>query len=557
MRISIILAVFILRYLGIFNESAGAAEILACLSSSGRSHHIIQTTILEELARHGHNLTVLSTLPVHKKDLPANYHHIYLELDDIQDWAKLRQRMLVNDSKSDLDQFRRIPTLVKMSIRRSKLMLDHEIVQNMMKSNQHFDLFVLGYNMNEMMLGLAGHFRVPSVLITTLPAIRLLRDIVGNPTAVSNAPAFGAAQDMNGRLNCFKRLKMFFEYTIEFIVTKYVDKFMMERAYYEYFNESYPTYDEVKKNVSLVFLNSHFSQGRIRPYLPALVEIGGVHIGDVSPLRKVQIYTLERNISFIYEKKKFKLQDIQEVFDSSNEHGVILFSFGGNIKSADINSEKVRMFIRIFSRLKQNIIWKWENDKIPDASSKNIFYFKWVPQIDILAQPQIKFFISHCGAGGIYEAKYYGVPILGFPIYGDQLSNGRHVSGGGWGLTLNIDTMTEIELEHGVEQLLTNQTYKANAMHLSQLFRDRPMAPLQTAIYWIEYVIRYDGAKHMQSNAVHLNFFEANSLDIITLLIIFLYVASKVIRRGFWILLKHRTLVVISISIIVYFIFIY
>lgn len=150
-------------------------------------------------------------------------------------------------------------------------------------------------------------------------------------------------------------------------------------------------------------------------------------------------------------------------------------------------------------------------------------------QIDILAQPQIKFFISHCGAGATYEAKYYGVSILGSPIYGDQLINGRHVSDAGWSLTVNIDTMTEIDLEQGVEQLLTNRTYKANVKHLTQLFRDRPMTPLQTAIHICIGPNIYDGAKHMQSNAVHLNFFEANSIDIIA----FLYVASKVIHIPF------------------------
>lgn len=303
MWIRIILTVFISHYLGLFNESAEAAEILACLSSSGRSHHIIQTTILEDLARRGHNLTVLSTLPVHKKDLPANYHHIYLKLEDIDDWARLRQTMLLNDSRGELDQIRRIPKVLRMAIRRSKLIIDHELVRNIMNSNQRFDLFIMGYNVNEMMLGLAGHFRVPSVLITTLPAIRTLRDLVGNPAAISNAAAFLGTQNINGRLGFFTRLQMFFEYTIELIVSKCVDKFMMEPAYYEYFNESYPTYDEVKKNVSLVFLNSHFSEGTIRPHVPALVEIGGIHIGNVNPLQKVKIYIRNKKIHLFTRKK--------------------------------------------------------------------------------------------------------------------------------------------------------------------------------------------------------------------------------------------------------------
>lgn len=37
------------------------ANILALLSSASRSHHIFQTTILEELANRGHNVTFPKT----------------------------------------------------------------------------------------------------------------------------------------------------------------------------------------------------------------------------------------------------------------------------------------------------------------------------------------------------------------------------------------------------------------------------------------------------------------------------------------------------------------
>lgn len=38
-----------------------AANILACLSSPSQSHHIIETTVLEDLANRGHNVSTFFT----------------------------------------------------------------------------------------------------------------------------------------------------------------------------------------------------------------------------------------------------------------------------------------------------------------------------------------------------------------------------------------------------------------------------------------------------------------------------------------------------------------
>lgn len=48
---------FILLGLIGFWVGIDGANILACISSASRSHHIIETTILEELANRGHNVS--------------------------------------------------------------------------------------------------------------------------------------------------------------------------------------------------------------------------------------------------------------------------------------------------------------------------------------------------------------------------------------------------------------------------------------------------------------------------------------------------------------------
>lgn len=44
---------------------------------------------------------------------------------------------------------------------------------------------------------------------------------------------------------------------------------------------------------------------------------------------------------------------------------------------------------------------------------------------------------------------------------------------------------------------------------------DRPLNPLDTAVYWVEYVLRHAGAPHLQSAAVHLSWFQRSLLDVV------------------------------------------
>lgn len=136
----------------------------------------------------------------------------------------------------------------------------------------------------------------------------------------------------------------------------------------------------------------------------------------------------------------------------------------------------------------------------------------------------------------------------------DQLPNAKQIESQGWAVVLNYDHLNETVLSNGIHEMLNNSSYKLSAQKRSRLFRDRPMSPLQTAVYWIEYVIRHDGAKHMQSAAVNLNFFQQNSLDILLVVFVGLYIFYKVTVAILRFVLKYRPLLIVLFSIIAYFI---
>ena len=49
--------------------------------------------------------------------------------------------------------------------------------------------------------------------------------------------------------------------------------------------------------------------------------------------------------------------------------------------------------------------------------------------------------------------------------------------------------------------------YKENMMKLSRIHHDQPMRPLDTAVFWIEFVMRNKGAKHLRVQAHNLTWY--------------------------------------------------
>lgn len=54
----------------------------------------------------------------------------------------------------------------------------------------------------------------------------------------------------------------------------------------------------------------------------------------------------------------------------------------------------------------------------------------------------------------------------------------------------------------------------------SEIFRDRPMSPLDTAIYWCEYILRHGVAPHLRSPGADMPVYQYLVLDVIAFTVI-------------------------------------
>lgn len=222
------------------------------------------------------------------------------------------------------------------------------------------------------------------------------------------------------------------------------------------------------------------------------------------------------------------MQRIQEWLDTA-KNGVVYFSLGSNVKSTEISAGKLNAILRVFGRLKQRVLWKFEDDNLPGKPA-NVMIEKWLPQDDVLAHKNTILFISHCGKGGMNEARYHGVPILGIPIFADQPTNMAEIVSEGWGVPLQYSDLSEATFEAALNEALTNPTYSEVVKKEALLFRDRPQHPLDTAIFWVEYVIRHKGAKHMQSPAAYLPWYQYHSVDVIAFYLIVFWIVFQLVK---------------------------
>ncbi|KAB0793748.1 hypothetical protein PPYR_13368 [Photinus pyralis] len=222
-----------------------------------------------------------------------------------------------------------------------------------------------------------------------------------------------------------------------------------------------------------------------------MIEIGGFHLNTPKELPR----------------------DLQNYLDEA-ENGVIYFSMGSNLRGNDMEESKRNAIIKVFSQLKQRVLWKWDNDTLP-RQPDNVKLGKWFPQQDILAHPNIKLFVTHGGLLSVIEAIYHGVPVVGIPVFGDQEMNMAVAEADGYGKLLRFSDLTEETFRTALTEVLNNDRYRENAIRRSRIMHDQPMKPLDKAMYWIEYVLRHNGAPHLRTSALNLRWFQVLCLDVV------------------------------------------
>ncbi|GFR40280.1 hypothetical protein Agub_g439 [Astrephomene gubernaculifera] len=126
----------------------------------------------------------------------------------------------------------------------------------------------------------------------------------------------------------------------------------------------------------------------------------------------------------------------------------------------------------------------------PPSPSARLLLLDWAPQNDLLGQPGLALFVSHCGINGVNEAVFHGVPVLCIPSVADQPINAAMVVSYGNGRALDLARLNAADGEAVVRQevleILGNDSYRLTSRLLSARMRSHPLPPVLRAAHWVE-----------------------------------------------------------------------
>ncbi|XP_031433650.1 UDP-glucuronosyltransferase 2B15-like [Clupea harengus] len=333
-----------------------------------------------------------------------------------------------------------------------------------------------------------------------VPFILTLRFTFGNamerqcgqlPTPPSYVPGIGF--EYTDQMDFAQRLKNFLFYLSQDILLHVMVKIKWDPFYTELAGKPTELCDVLSK-ADIWLIRTYWDFEYPRPLLPNFKFVGGLHCKPAKPLP----------------------EDMEEFVQSSGDDGIVVFSLGSMIKN--LTMERANTIASALGQIPQKVVWRYSGVK-PETLAPNTRLYDWLPQNDLLGHPKTKAFITHGGTNGLYEAIYHGVPMVGIPLFADQPDNLSHMKTKGAAVSLDFNKMESKDLVEALNTVINDPSYKESIMRLSRIHHDQPMKPLDEAVFWIEFVMRNKGAKHLRVQAHNLSWYQYHCLDVFTFLL--------------------------------------
>ncbi|CAB0035861.1 unnamed protein product [Trichogramma brassicae] len=488
-------------------------RILGIFPLQGKSHFVMSEALMKGLSAKGHQVDVYGHFPL-KKPIP-NYTDYSL--------AGTLPAFANNMTYEFMESFsKRISMKQMLEIVGEPIcdLLNLPIFQKLLKDPPKYDLVIVEIFMFNCYLGWGPYLKVPMIAVSTTTLFDWMNEALGNPWNLAAEPS--SFSQSIPPMSFLERVDNFL--FSNYLTLMYNYHMRVQDKYIEgAFGKGHPNAVDAMREISLVLINYNQALNGIKAFTPGVVPVAGLHITD----------------------REDPLPEQVEKFLDESKNGFIYVSFGSMVRLETFPKPVIDAFYAMFKNIAPvRVLMKIARpEELQSGLPSNVIVQTWLPQIKVLKHKNIKGFVTHGGLLGTMEAVYHEVPMVGVPLFGDQHLNLEVYVRKNVAIKLLLENINEKSLTESVKAMLENPIYKKSVRQVSEMMRDTPMKPMDTAAYWIEFVARH-GKDALRSPLTDMPWWEASLWDVYTFILsiifLLLYVIKLILGR-FSALFKRNT----------------
>ncbi|CAI6347227.1 unnamed protein product [Macrosiphum euphorbiae] len=260
---------------------ADTANILAVFPHQGFSHHLVYLPYVQGLANRGHNITFISNYPIEH----ANINNLSIR----GSIPITNNKENISDVGVSMNEIKRSMLITWGFYKRGKMyeaIFTVDSVKTLLNSPSKFDLLITEHFNNELFLGFALKFNIPFILLSSCNLLPWNKHVIGQPYSLANIPATLTGLDTTMNFN--DRAINIISHAIHLFGFKLLCR-TRDEAIIKRNLDVEISLDQLILKASLIMVNTHFTMFKSKPLVPAVVEIGGIHIMPIKPLPIVSI----------------------------------------------------------------------------------------------------------------------------------------------------------------------------------------------------------------------------------------------------------------------------
>nr|XP_036223632.1 UDP-glycosyltransferase UGT5 isoform X1 [Bactrocera oleae] len=463
------------------------AKILGLFAHPSESHFEVMQSLMLELAKREHNVTVYSSHRLNERI--ENLREIIVE-PEFPFW---KQFLEVTGSQAggllkanELTERAMQKSLATTGASAVNYFLSNEAVKKLLNlpvNEFDYDLIIVDLFYTEALLAVGHFYNKPTIAILNTNFENYMDRVLEQMVPAACSPiCYEAYKPEAGYWNRLGVIRYCLSRRKQFIKDNWGAQESVIRKHFSQFKGvSELNIGTLQAELAVLLLNSHVPLLTPRPLLLNTVAAGGMHI---RPPRELP-WSLRR-------------------FLDESRAGVVYMNLGNEQLCTDVPKHIMQLLLNTLGKRKERVVWTCHDHTALKNLPTNIMVQHAVAQADILAHPHVHIFLMNGELLSMQESIMRHVPMIGVPIFRNEVRNVELAVRLGIGIHLNHNNLTETALNWAMQTIKEDSTYQLKIRQVATTFRDRPLGAVETCMYWMDYVLRHQNGAVLKTLGVSI-----------------------------------------------------